>query len=165
MDVFSDLIRLAEINRIKIFFFGTTSETLDKIKNRINNEYPNVDIVGLLSPPFEKSLDDDSYINSINNSGAGLLFVALGCPKQETWMASHSAKINATLLGVGAAFSIYAGTTKRAPLLLRNMGLEWFFRLLQEPDRLFMRYLTTNSMFIYLALKIKIKNLLNINQN
>ena len=128
-----------------------------EIKNKIEKKFPNVKIAGLFSPPYDKPLDDKSYIDLINDSGADLVFVSLGCPKQEKWMANHYHNINAVLLGVGGAFSVYAGVTKRAPLFMRNAGLEWMYRLLQEPRRLFKRYFKTNSLFIYLLIKIKMK--------
>ena len=93
----------------------------------------------------------------INSSGANLVFVALGCPKQEKWMAQNSHKINAMLLGVGGAFPVFAGVASRAPLFMQNTGLEWVYRLYQEPKRLFKRYLFTNSIFLFLVLKAKIK--------
>jgi N-acetylglucosaminyldiphosphoundecaprenol N-acetyl-beta-D-mannosaminyltransferase len=155
MDAMNDLIRLAHVNQMKIFFFGTTPELLESIRIKIEKEFPNANVAGLFSPPFDKPLDDESYVGMINGSGAQLVFVSLGCPKQEKWMATHSHKINAVLLGVGGAFPVFAGTVKRAPLFMRNMGLEWLFRFFQEPARLFKRYLKTNSMFIYLVLKFK----------
>ena len=159
MDIFPDLIRHAELNSLKIFLFGTTQKTLDEINLKIKKEFPGLEIVGLCSPPFDKSLDDEAYIDQINNSKASLVFVALGCPKQETWMATHSHKMNAVLLGVGGAFPVYAGITRRAPVFIQNWGLEWLFRLAQEPRRLFKRYLVTNTLFIYLCLRIKIKSI------
>jgi N-acetylglucosaminyldiphosphoundecaprenol N-acetyl-beta-D-mannosaminyltransferase len=159
MDVLPDVIALAEKNDLKIFFFGTTPDLLEKIKTKVEKEFPRVNIVGLLSPPFEKRLDSPEYIDLINNSGAHMVFVALGCPKQEKWMADHFEKINALLLGVGGAFPVYAGVTRRAPAFMRDWGLEWLYRLYQEPKRLFKRYLKTNSLFIYLVLKAKLTRL------
>lgn len=161
MDVFPDLIKAAATHDLKVFFFGTTPELLEKIRVRIEREFPKLKIAGLLSPPFDRSLDDESYINTINSSGANLVFVALGCPKQEKWMAKHSQKINAILLGVGGAFPVYAGTAKRAPAFMRSLALEWLYRLFQEPGRLFKRYFKTNSLFIFLVLKTKITNILS----
>jgi N-acetylglucosaminyldiphosphoundecaprenol N-acetyl-beta-D-mannosaminyltransferase len=143
-----------------VFFFGTTPELLDSIGSKIREKFPNVNIAGLFSPPFDKPIDDESYVDLINASGAQLVFVSLGCPKQEKWMATHSHKINAVLLGVGGAFPVFAGTVKRAPLFMRNIGMEWMFRFFQEPTRLFKRYLKTNSLFIYLVLKFKTRQLL-----
>ena len=160
MDIFPDVIRLAETNRLKIFFFGTTPEVLEIIRLKIIKKYPNSEIAGLVSPPFDKSLDDESYINEIVHSNANLVFVALGCPKQEKWMANHSHKINAVLLGVGGAFPVFAELTKRAPLVLQKIGLEWLYRLTQEPRRLFGRYFKTNTKFLFLVLRERIKLIL-----
>lgn len=160
MDILPDLIKAAEIHQLKIFFFGTTPELLGRIKIKTEIAFPNVMIAGLFSPPFNKSIDDKLYVDIIKKSGANLVFVALGCPKQEKWMAEQSHKINALLLGVGGAFPIYAGIASRAPLLMRNSGLEWVYRLMQEPTRLFTRYFKTNTLFIYLAIKLKIQSLI-----
>ena len=84
----------------------------------------------------------------INNSGAGVVWVSLGCPKQELWMAAHRGKINAVMVGVGAAFDYHAGTIRRAPLWMQHSGLEWLYRLISEPRRLWRRYLVTNSLFV-----------------
>jgi N-acetylglucosaminyldiphosphoundecaprenol N-acetyl-beta-D-mannosaminyltransferase len=157
MDVMPDLIRLASKNNLKIFFFGTTNELLETIKKKIENDYPNTEVVGMFSPPFNKSLNDETYIEMINSSGANLVFVALGCPKQEKWMAHNSPKINAMLLGVGGAFPVFAGVASRAPMFMQKSGLEWLFRLYQEPRRLFTRYFKTNTYFIFLVLIYKLK--------
>jgi N-acetylglucosaminyldiphosphoundecaprenol N-acetyl-beta-D-mannosaminyltransferase len=157
MDALPDLLKLASQNRLKVYFFGTTLDVLDRIREKINALYPDVTIAGMFSPPFGQSLDDDTYIAQINASGADLVFVALGCPKQEKWMATHTAKIHAPLLGVGGAFPVFAGMAKRAPKLMQRFGLEWLFRLFQEPRRLFARYLVTNSLFLALAFREKIR--------
>ncbi len=157
MDVMPELMKEAEINSLKVFFFGTTPELLEKIRIRAEKEFPRLTIAGMLSPPFNKSLDEETYIDAINSSGANLVFVALGCPKQEKWMAKHSHKIHAVLLGVGGAFPVFAGTASRAPKVMRDLSLEWLYRLFQEPGRLFKRYMVTNSLFLYLVFKEKIK--------
>lgn len=157
MDVMPDLIRIASNNNLKLFFFGTTPELLEKIRLKIEKDFPKTDVVGLFSPPFNEPLNNDLYTEMINSSGANLVFVALGCPKQEKWMAQNSSKINAMLLGVGGAFPVFAGVASRAPLFMQNAGLEWVYRLYQEPKRLFKRYLFTNSIFLFLVLKTKIK--------
>lgn len=153
MDMMPSVIQESVKDKLKLFFFGTTIDVLERIRQRVEREFPEATIVGMLSPPFSKSLDKDSYINTINASGAHIVFVALGCPKQEKWMAKHSPKINAVLLGVGGAFPVYAGIQNRAPELMRNVGMEWLYRLLQDPSRLFLRYMKTNSLFILLMLK------------
>lgn len=161
MDVMPDVMRLAEKEHLKIYFFGTTDEVLEIIRIKAKKEFPNLEIAGLFSPPFGRSLDDPTYIRQINNSGAHLVFVALGCPKQEKWMATHSGNLNAVLLGVGGAFLIYAGVARRAPRWVRDLSLEWAFRLSQEPSRLFKRYLKTNSLFLYLVFREKVRRFLH----
>ena len=107
------------------------------------------------SPPFRTltSEEDRQVVDMINGSGAGVVFVGLGCPKQEQWMANHRGKINAVMIGVGAAFDYLAGTVKRAPLWMQHNGLEWLYRLMSEPRRLFKRYLVTNTLFVVLMVK------------
>ncbi len=156
MDVFPDLIKASADRNLKLFFFGTTDDVLHRIRERIIREYPNVAIAGMISPPFGTSLDDDDYIRLINDSGANLVFVALGCPKQEKWMARNSPRINAVLLGVGGAFPVYAGLASRAPEFMRRAGLEWLYRLAQEPGRLFKRYFYTNTKFLYLMTRARL---------
>lgn len=153
MDVMPALIREAGINGLNLYFFGTSPEVLGKIKAKTNELYPQANIVGLFSPPFNETWNDDLFIDQINRSKADLVFVALGCPKQEKWMAMHSRKIHAVMLGVGAAFPVYAGIQGRAPLWVRNLSLEWVHRMMQEPGRLIKRYAKTNALFLYLLFK------------
>jgi N-acetylglucosaminyldiphosphoundecaprenol N-acetyl-beta-D-mannosaminyltransferase len=94
-----------------------------------------------------------AIIEQINTSGAGVVSVSLGCPKQELWMAEHRGLINAVIVGVGAAFDYHAGTLKRAPLWMQHNGLEWFYRLVSEPRRLWKRYLITNTLFVLKAIR------------
>lgn len=159
MDVLPDLIGLAGQNGLKVYFFGTTNDLLEQIRHTIRERYPNVKIAGMYSPPFGESLDEASYADQINASDANLVFVALGCPKQEKWMARNSGRIHAPLLGVGGAFPVFAGAARRAPRFMQRVGLEWLFRLFQEPRRLFTRYLVTNCIFLGLAFREKIRTL------
>lgn len=98
-----------------------------------------------------------AYVRQINDSGANLVMVVLGCPKQENWMAQHSRHINAVLLGVGGAVDVYAGVRRRAPAWMQRLALEWLYRLLQEPRRMFRRYFVTNSLYIWLLAKQLLK--------
>jgi len=141
--------------RIKTFFYGGSENTIDNLKKCLQKFFPNLQISGMVSPPYRRlnKAEDDMYINEINNSGTGVLFVSLGCPKQERWMAEHKGRINAVMIGVGAAFDYHAGTLKRAPIWMQNCGLEWFYRFISEPKRLWKRYLVTNSLFIWGALR------------
>jgi N-acetylglucosaminyldiphosphoundecaprenol N-acetyl-beta-D-mannosaminyltransferase len=136
------------------FFYGSTDETLKKLLESVKKEFPRLLIAGAYAPPFlqqnqQASVEnDESEIERINQSGAHVVFVGLGCPKQERWMAVHHGSIKAVMIGVGAAFDYHAGTLKRAPLTWQKYGFEWLYRLLSEPRRLFMRYLITNTLFI-----------------
>jgi N-acetylglucosaminyldiphosphoundecaprenol N-acetyl-beta-D-mannosaminyltransferase len=127
----------------------------------LREKYPNIIVAGTISPPFrsieEKELEQ--YIISINAANPNFIFVGLGCPKQEKWMAENFNKINAVLLGVGGAFLTTAGLQKRAPYWMQKSSLEWLYRLIQEPQRLFKRYLVANSLFIYLLTKSLLKKL------
>lgn len=159
MDMLPDLIAASNKEKLSVFLYGSTEEVLSKIKAKISTNYPAVKLVGAVSPPFRKPTEQEELndISQINNSGANLVFVALGCPKQEKWMAKHSKKINAVLLGVGGAFPVFGEEQKRAPKWVRNNGLEWFYRLTQDPKRLFKRYFYTNSKFLFLLTRQLIK--------
>nr|WP_315820525.1 WecB/TagA/CpsF family glycosyltransferase [Paraflavitalea speifideiaquila] len=122
--------------------------------------YPNLKIGGAISPPFGVTLTPQElqhHIDMINQSSSHVVYVALGCPKQEKWMANNYNKINAVLLGIGGALPVLAGVQTRAPKWMQDMSLEWLFRLLQEPRRMFRRYLYTNSYFIWLLTKAWLK--------
>lgn len=138
-----------------VFFYGSTNDTLDRLMVRIKAAFPKLKIVGLESPPFRalSAKEDQAYVDQINNSGAHVLFVGLGCPKQEAWMASHRGRIKAVMLGVGAAFDYHAGTIQRAPVWMQKIGMEWLHRLASEPRRLAKRYAVTNSVFVYRMVK------------
>lgn len=155
MNLLPDLLRESEINRIKVFFYGGTQIMLDRTFKHCVHHYSQLDIAGMISPPFREltSEEEQRYIEEINNSGAGFVFVALGCPKQEKWMASMKGRINACMIGIGGALPVMIGMQKRAPLWMQGIGLEWLFRLIQEPKRLFKRYAVTNSLFLILFFK------------
>ena len=133
-----------------IFFYGSTEQTLVKLKARLLAAFPGLKIAGAISPPFRAltPAEDEDIVAQINASGAGVVWVSLGCPKQELWMAAHRGRINAVMVGVGAAFDYHAGTIKRAPKWMQDCGLEWLHRLVSEPRRLWKRYLVTNSLFV-----------------
>lgn len=136
-----------------IFFYGGTEATLAALRDRLLITFPSLKIAGMISPPFRPlSTDEDAaMVARINTSGAGIIFIGLGCPKQEKWMASHRGRINAVMVGVGAAFDYHAGTIRRAPQWMQDIGLEWLHRLCSEPRRLWKRYLITNTIFVVLA--------------
>ena len=138
-----------------VFFYGSTDDTLAKLRAALLKAFPAFKLAGMYSPPFRalSEQEDQQTVDMINASGAGVVFVGLGCPKQEKWMAEHRGRINAVMIGVGAAFDYHAGTIKRAPLWMQRNGLEWFYRLCTEPRRLWRRYWSTNSRFIYHAIR------------
>jgi len=161
-DMLPELLREASFANLKVLFYGSTNIVLDKIDAFCQVQFPNLKVVGLISPPFRKLTDDEqtTYINKINESEANIVFVALGCPKQEKWMASMKGKINAVMLGVGGAFPMLVGIEKRAPIWMQKSMLEWLFRLIQDPKRLFKRYFVTNTTFIFLLIRAKIYSML-----
>ena len=137
---------------LSIYLYGSTQNTLAKFIARIEEVFPNIRIAGVHVDRFrDASAEEDvADINKINQSGANIVLVGRGCPRQEIWVADHLGKINAVMMAVGAAFDFHAGTLKQAPVWMQNAGLEWLFRLCMEPKRLWKRYLFTNSKFIYL---------------
>lgn len=145
----------AQLRGEPIFFYGGTEETLARMRLMLLAAFPGLKIVGAISPPFRALTPDEdaTIVDQINASGAGVVFVSLGCPKQELWMAAHRGRVHAVMIGVGAAFDFHAGTTRRAPRWMQNSGLEWLHRLLSEPRRLGKRYFVTNSLFIFAAAK------------
>jgi N-acetylglucosaminyldiphosphoundecaprenol N-acetyl-beta-D-mannosaminyltransferase len=153
------LLQEAVRNNISIFFYGSSQEKLNKTEAYLKEHYTGLMIAGMISPPFRAlSMEENmAYAEQINKSGASLVFVALGCPKQEIWMHNMKAHINATMVGVGGAMEVLTGQQKRPPLWIENIGMEWFFRLCLEPRRLFKRYLYTNTYFIFLLAKTLIK--------
>lgn len=162
MDILPDLFKQAELTGKSVFFYGSTTSLLNKITEKANLEYPSLKISGSYSPPFKNLSEEENTIAlaKINATSPDLVFVALGCPKQEKWMAANKNKIGACLLGVGQAFNVYAGVEKRLPVWMRNLSLEWIYRLYLEPQRLWKRYLVTNSYFLLLTFSFMINSLL-----
>lgn len=135
---------------IGVFLFGSSEGTLNELETRLKQQFPQLDIRGTLSPRFGRWPEalENSYIEKINKSGAGVIFVGLGCPRQEIWMSLRKSDVSGVMLGVGAAFDFHAQTITRAPEWIQRIGLEWLHRLLSEPRRLWKRYLITNTKFL-----------------
>lgn len=144
-------------NGLRHYFYGSTEETLSMLREKLKEQYPNLNIAGMVSPPFHalSEAEDAAAVRAINESGADIIWVGLGAPKQENWMYAHKDKVNAVMIGVGAGFDYHAGNIKRAPMWMQKMSLEWLYRLLQDPKRLFKRYLVTNTRYLYLIKKEK----------
>lgn len=141
--------RAAELG-LPVAFYGGTNEVLEKMLDKLKQQMPALKVAYSFSPPFRPLTqeEDAEVVNAINHSGACILFVGLGCPKQERWMAEHKDRVKAVMVGVGAAFDFIAGTKAQAPAWMQSMGLEWLFRLATEPKRLWKRYLYHNPRFI-----------------
>jgi N-acetylglucosaminyldiphosphoundecaprenol N-acetyl-beta-D-mannosaminyltransferase len=153
MDIFRETCKKASQNHLSVFLLGSTPEILDKISQRLGSEFPSLEIAGVESPPFRPlgMTPDLQLVDRINASNAKIVFVALGCPKQELWMLQHRDQIQAVMVGVGGVFPVYAGILKATPKLIQNTGFEWLFRLVQEPRRLWKRYAITIPIFIFLS--------------
>jgi N-acetylglucosaminyldiphosphoundecaprenol N-acetyl-beta-D-mannosaminyltransferase len=155
MDILLALCDRVSTQDISVFFLGSDPSTLERMQTRLKREFPQLKVAGMEPLPFRplNAEEDARVIEKINGSGAGIVLVSLGCPKQEIWMNLHKDKIKAVMLGLGGVFPVYAGIHKWAPCWIRKLGLEWLYRLVQEPRRLWKRYYKTIPPFIYLAFK------------
>lgn len=144
----------------RIFLLGSDNETLAKLEQRLRAAFPGMIIAGTCAPPFRAMTDeeDQHIVEDINTSDARVVWVGLGCPKQEQWMHAHRGRVRAVMIGVGAAFDYHAGTLRRAPRWMQNIGMEWLHRLAREPGRLWKRYLVTNTCFAFGALRQLIRS-------
>jgi N-acetylglucosaminyldiphosphoundecaprenol N-acetyl-beta-D-mannosaminyltransferase len=143
-DLMERFMRISAVKDYKNFFFGSTQTGLMNLTANLQNKFPGLSITGSYSPPFVKEFppdENDRIIDMINSSGTDVLWVSLGCPKQEKWIMNNASRINVPVIaGIGAAFDFHSGNLKRAPRWIRKIKMEWFFRFLQEPLRLFDRY-------------------------
>jgi N-acetylglucosaminyldiphosphoundecaprenol N-acetyl-beta-D-mannosaminyltransferase len=152
-DVMILLCSYAEKNNLSVGFYGGKQEVIDEIVERARKDHPKLEIAYAFSPPFRAlTEEEDAEITAeINRAQPDILFMGLGCPKQENWMANHKGKLKAVMLGVGASFDFYAGNVRESPEWIGKLGLEWLFRFSQEPKRLWKRYLILNPRFVWLA--------------
>ena len=136
------------------YFYGSKQETLELLEKKLKENYPGIKIAGMYSPPFRPLTEeeDKAVIERINEANPDFVWIGLGAPKQEKWMAAHQGKIDGLMLGVGAGFDYYAENIKRAPMWMQKHNLEWVYRLVQDPKRLFKRYWSTNTKFIWNAM-------------
>jgi N-acetylglucosaminyldiphosphoundecaprenol N-acetyl-beta-D-mannosaminyltransferase len=153
-DLMLELCKLCAANDHPIFLLGTDEATLEGLSNKLQEKFPHLKIAGHHAPDRlpEHPQFDEELAKKINASGASFLFVGLGCPKQEFWCSTFAPHLNPLSIGVGAAFDFHSGKKKRPPLWIQNLGLEWCYRLISEPGRLWKRYLISNSRFIYLSI-------------
>ncbi|WP_009632917.1 WecB/TagA/CpsF family glycosyltransferase [Synechocystis sp. PCC 7509] len=155
MDVLMELCRLATKQNISIFFLGSEESILKKMRANLKQQFPSLEIADMVSLPFRPltPTEDEAIVQKINQSKAKLVLVSLGCPKQEIWMSEHKDKIQAVMIGLGGVFPVLAGIHKKAPLWIQNLGLEWLYRLIQEPRRLWRRYAFTIPPFLWLSVR------------
>lgn len=160
-DLMEEIFKISDEKSYTHFFYGSTDETLNKLKVELLKKFPNLSIKGMYSPPFREitDLENQAIVNEVNKLNPDFVWVGLGAPKQEIWMYNNKDKINSLMIGVGAGFDYHAGNIKRAPIWMQKLSLEWLYRLLQDPKRLYKRYLITNTKFIFLYGKSIIKDI------
>jgi exopolysaccharide biosynthesis WecB/TagA/CpsF family protein len=143
---------------LRVYLYGSTLPTLQKIEQHFKKKYPNITICGYHVDRFRDATDEEDQqdIEKINASKSHLVLVGRGCPRQEKWVANHVGKIDSPMMAIGAAFDFMAGNIKHAPHWMQKAGLEWFYRLVQNPKKLWKRYLVTNSYFVYLIILCKL---------
>lgn len=161
MDLLPDLLQEMMQKNLSVCFYGGSQDLLNITRLYVKEKFPLLNVKGYHSPPYRvlTDVEIEATINNINLSKANIVFVVLGCPKQEKWMAAMKGKINACMVGIGGALPVMVGLQKRAPMWMQVRGLEWLYRLYSEPRRMFKRYAITNSVFIFLVFKefIKVK--------
>jgi len=149
-DLMVELFRISAQNGYRHFFYCSTQETLDDMRTALRRDYPGIVVAGMYAPPFRPLTEeeDQKIIALINDARPDFIWVGLGAPKQEEWMYDHRGALNAVSVGVGAGFDYLAGHIRRAPRIMQALCLEWLYRLLQDPKRLWKRYVTTNVKFL-----------------
>lgn len=159
-DLMPEIFAMSEEKGYKHFFYGSTQATLDELNKNLSERYPKLRVVGMFSPPFRQLTEeeDKKIIKMINESAPDFIWIGLGAPKQENWMAEHKGLFNGVMLGVGAGFDFHAGTIKRAPKWMQECCMEWLYRISQDPKRLLGRYLDTNFSFLWYLWKERRQN-------
>ncbi|SMC33378.1 N-acetylglucosaminyldiphosphoundecaprenol N-acetyl-beta-D-mannosaminyltransferase [Moheibacter sediminis] len=155
LEIIQHLLKESSQKQIKVGFYGGTQEIQDETKKYIESNFPNVFVTNYKPHPFRELSpeEEQNLANEFNASHTQILFVATGCPRQEKWMSMHKGNINACMIGIGGALTVVTGMKKNAPEWMRNNSLEWLFRLILEPKRLFKRYAVTNTTFLWLLSK------------
>lgn len=155
------LCEQASEHHIPVFFYGSQQRVLDNLCQNLRSIFPGLIIVGVQPSLFRKTTDAEkqAVVKQIQESGAGIVFVGLGCPRQEVWAYEYRDHLNLPLIAVGAAFDFHAGLLSQAPAIMQRLGLEWLYRLLKEPRRLWKRYLYLNPLYLFclLAQYLRIK--------
>ena len=154
-DLMPEIFSLSEKKGYRHYFYGSTQKTLDALRKKLSAQYPDMNIVGMYSPPFRPMTEEEDReaVERINAARPDFIWVGLGAPKQEKWMADHDGRVCGLMLGVGAGFDFHAGTIKRAPKWMQEICMEWLYRIGQDPKRLLVRYLDTNFSFVFDLIK------------
>ncbi|MGN0314569.1 MAG: WecB/TagA/CpsF family glycosyltransferase [Fusicatenibacter sp.] len=161
-DLFVRLVEEASIKGYKIYLFGAREEVVKKVKENFEQKYPSLQIVGYRNGYFTRE-EEPEIVKNMAASGADMMFVAFSSPKKEYWIRRYLNELNIPfVMGVGGSFDVIAGTTKRAPLWMQKHGMEWFYRFIQEPGRLWQRYLVGNFSFMIYVLQCKVKMMLRV---
>lgn len=165
-DLMPEIFRISETKGYRHYFYGSRQDTLDALHEKLMEQYPRLKIVGMYSPPFRpmSEKEDLDAIENINAVSPDFLWIGLGAPKQEKWMAAHDGKVCGVMIGVGAGFDFHAGTIRRAPLWMQEFCMEWLFRIGQDPKRLLPRYLDTNFSFVFYLFRELLKGEKNIDK-
>jgi N-acetylglucosaminyldiphosphoundecaprenol N-acetyl-beta-D-mannosaminyltransferase len=147
------ILEKAASRGLRMAFYGGHPDRLSILIHNLTEKFPGINIVEAISPPFRplNPVEDATYTRMLKDAHPDIIWVGIGCPKQEVWMREHSRKIPGVMIGVGAAFDFHAGAVLQAPWFVQKVGMEWFFRLCCEPRRLFKRYISTNPVFMYKA--------------
>lgn len=155
-DLMEEIFKCSKEYGYKHYFYGGKPETLKILREKLTAQYE-IMIAGMEAPPFRELTEEEdrAVVDRINESEADFIWVALGAPKQERWMYAHRGRVQGLMIGIGAGVDYFAGNIKRAPMWMQKCSLEWLYRLIQEPRRLFKRYLVTNTKFIWLTARGK----------
>jgi len=158
IDLFENLVEVAAEKGYKIYFFGAKEEVVKKVKKIFEKRYPKLQIVGYRNGYFADS-DEPQIVKNIAESGADMMFVAFSSPKKEFWVNKYLSELHIPfVMGVGGSFDVVAGVTDRAPKWMQNHGMEWFYRFIQEPRRLWSRYIIGNWKFVKYTNEVKKSN-------
>jgi len=154
IDLMDNLLSEAEKYGFTVYFLGSTDDVLCRMLSSFKLKLPNLKVVGFHNGYFNKEEEERSVVNEIESLKPSIVFVGISSPKKEIFIKRNKNKLNAKfIMGVGGSFDIFAGKTKRAPLFMQNKGLEWLYRIYQEPGRMWKRYLVTNTIFLFMLLK------------
>ena len=154
-DLFQELVKVASVKGYKIYLFGAKEEVVTRVKSIFEQKYPGIQIAGYRNGYFTEA-DEPEIVKNMSESGADMMFVAFSSPKKEYWVNKYLNQLNIPfVMGVGGSFDIVAGVTERAPVWWQEHGLEWLYRFIQEPRRMWKRYIIGNARFVGLTYKYR----------